>query len=56
MPDYLVQEAIQIAKENKESFGPQLLKRKLHIGLVSCNLLIDRLLEMGVIESDSYSI
>lgn len=50
MQSELIEKAIIVAKENKTTFGFALLKRKLQIGLVTCNLLIDELLELGVIE------
>jgi len=55
MQEDLIEKAIIIAKENKKSFGFSLLKRKLQIGLVTCNLLLNELQELGVIECESDS-
>lgn len=50
MPADLIERAIEIAKENKSNFGFALLKRKMHIGLVTCNLLLDELESEGIIK------
>lgn len=55
MQEDLIEKAIIIAKENKKSFEFSLLKRKLQIGLVTCNLLLNELQELGVIECESDS-
>jgi hypothetical protein len=50
MSDYLIEEAIKVARENKETFGFTLLKRKLHIGLVTCNMILNEMEKLGTIE------
>ncbi len=50
MQKELIDQAIQIAKENKETFSLSLLKRKLHIGIVTTNLLIDELKRLDILE------
>jgi Mn-dependent DtxR family transcriptional regulator len=52
MNNELINKAIKIAQENKENFGVTLLKRRLHIGLVTANELIFKLEELGIIKND----
>ncbi|MGJ0848332.1 hypothetical protein ACR77J_16700 [Tissierella praeacuta] len=46
----LIESAIKIAKENKETFSFNLLKIKLRVGLCTCNMLLDELEDRGIIK------
>ena len=47
--DNLIEKAIQIAKENRDSFGVSLLQRNFKIGNVACMKLMFILEEKGIV-------
>lgn len=47
--DELMQKAIQIAKDNKENFGIEILQKKLKVGYCKCARLIDELESSAII-------
>ncbi|KZL88726.1 DNA translocase FtsK [Clostridium magnum] len=51
MDDNLVTKAIQIAKENRDSFCVTLLQQKLKVGNITCAKLIDVLENRRIIEA-----
>ncbi|AVQ45703.1 DNA translocase FtsK [Clostridium botulinum] len=51
MDDSLIMEAIEIAKENPDSFCVTLLQRKLKVGSITCAKLIDALENKRIIET-----
>jgi DNA segregation ATPase FtsK/SpoIIIE-like protein len=43
--------AIEIARQNPNNFGISLLQKKLKIGFIACNMIMDMLESEGVISS-----
>lgn len=46
----LIESAIRIAEENKYTFNFNLLKKELHLGLATCNRILNELEKSGVIK------
>ena len=48
MDSNLIFQAINLAKNNKNNFNYFLLKRELHIGILTCNEVLEELAEKGI--------